>query len=279
MRTRLLAVLALALLAAAPAASGDGGPSPGAITGWNGVLSPTGHVRYVALTTAASTTVAAVEVDGGRILQYRTLRGLYGIPLVANDGTTGGLSADATTLVLAPFGTPLQAGQVSRFAVVTPDKFFRVRRIVTLRGAFSFDAVSPTGRMLYLIEYLASGTTLTYRVRAYDVVRGKLVPGSIVDRREPDERMQGAPVTRASSRDGVWAYTLYSRPAGKPFVHALDTRHAQAYCIDLPWQASQLALQNVKLTAGAGRLVIHDSAGRLASVDTKSWKVKSYRTP
>jgi hypothetical protein len=279
MRTRLLAVLALALLAAAPAASGDGGPSPGAITGWNGVLSPTGHVRYVALTAAASTTVAAVEVDGGRILQYRTLRGLYGIPLVANDGTTGGLSADATTLVLAPFGTPLQAGQVSRFAVVTPDKFFRVRRIVTLRGAFSFDAVSPTGRMLYLIEYLASGTTLTYRVRAYDVVRGKLVPGSIVDRREPDERMQGAPVTRASSRDGVWAYTLYSRPAGKPFVHALDTRHAQAYCIDLPWQASQLALQNVKLTAGAGRLVIHDRAGRLASVDTKSWKVKSYRTP
>jgi hypothetical protein len=279
MRTRLLAVLALALLAAAPAASGDGGPSPGAITGWNGVLSPTGHVRYVALTAAASTTVAAVEVDGGRILQYRTLRGLYGIPLVANDGTTGGLSADATTLVLAPFGTPLQAGQVSRFAVVTPDKFFRVRRIVTLRGAFSFDAVSPTGRMLYLIEYLASGTTLTYRVRAYDVVRGKLLPGSIVDRREPDERMQGAPVTRASSRDGVWAYTLYSRPAGKPFVHALDTRHAQAYCIDLPWQASQLALQNVKLTAGAGRLVIHDRAGRLASVDTKSWKVKSYRTP
>src|SRR5437867_1490302 len=135
MRKCLLAVLALALLAATPAASSDGGPSPGAITGWDGVVSPTGHVRYIALTTGRSTTVAAVEVNGGRVLNYRTLRGLYGIPLVANDGTTGGLSADATTLVLGPFGTPLQAGQVSRFAVVTPDKFFKVRRIVTLRGA------------------------------------------------------------------------------------------------------------------------------------------------
>jgi hypothetical protein len=280
MRTPLLALLALALLAAAPAASGDGGPSPGAVTGWDGVLSPTGHVRYTALTAAGSTVVAAVEVGGGRVLQYRTLRGLYGIPLVANDGTTGGLSADATTLVLAPFGGPVQAGQVSRFAVLTPDRSFKIRRLVTLRGAFSFDAISPTGRVLYLIEYLQqSGAAVTYRVRAYDVARGKLVRGSIVDRREPDERMQGSPVTRASSRDGVWAYTLYARPAGKPFVHALDTRRAQAFCIDLPWQADQSALQNVKMTAGAGRLVIHDGAGRLASVDTRSWKVKSYRRP
>jgi hypothetical protein len=267
------------MLAAAPAASSDGGPSPGAVTGWNGVLSPTGHVRYAALTAAGSTIVAAVEVDGGRVLQYRTLRGLYGIPLVANDGTTGGLSADATTLVLAPFGTPLQTGQVSRFAVLTPDRSFKIRRIVTLRGAFSFDAISPTGRVLYLIEYRPSGTTITYRVRAYDVARGKLVPGSIVDRREPDEQMQGSPVTRASSRDGVWAYTLYARPAGKPFVHALDTRHARAFCIDLPWRADQQALQNVKMTAAGRALVIHDGAGRLAAVNTKSWKVKSYRRP
>jgi hypothetical protein len=28
-----------------------------------------------------------------------------------------------------------------------------------------------------------------------------------------------------------------------------------------------------------GRLVIRDGAGRLAAVDTSSWKVKSYRRP
>jgi hypothetical protein len=279
MRTRLLAVLALALLAAAPAASGDGGPAPGATIGWDGILAADGNVRYVAISTPGWSTVATIEVEGGRILEYRAVRGSYGIPLVAYDGTTGGLSADGSTLVLASFTGPVAPGQVSRFAVLRADKHLRTRKMVTLRGTFSFDAVSPSGRILYLIEYLQSGTTITYRVRAYDVVRGKLVPGSIVDRREPDEQMQGSPVTRASSRDGVWAYTLYARPAGKPFVHALDTRHAQAFCIDLPWRANQQALQNVKMTARAGRLVIHDGAGRLASVDTKSWRVKSYRRP
>jgi hypothetical protein len=280
MRIRLLALLAFALLAAAPAASGDGGPSPGAMTGWDGVLAANGNIRYVAFDTSGWTTVAAVEVEGGRVIEYRAIRGSYGVPLVAYDGTTGGVSADGSTLVLTTFGGPVQSGQVSRFAVLRADRHLKLRKLVMLRGTFSFDAVSPTGRMLYLIEYLPqSGTAVTYRVRAYDVARGKLVPGSIVDRREPDEEMQGSPVTRASSRDGVWAYTLYARAAGKPFVHALDTRHARAFCIDLPWQAGQQTLQNVKMTTGAGRLVIRDAAGRLASVDTKTWKVRSYRRP
>jgi hypothetical protein len=279
MRIRLLALICFALLAAAPAASGDGGPSPGAITGWDGVVASNGNLRYVAFTTAGGTTVASVEVEGGRVLEYRSIRGLYGIPLVAYDGSTGGLSADGSTLVLAPFAGPLQTGQVSRFAVLLPDKHFRTKKIVALRGAFSFDAISPTGRILYFIEYLPSSTQITYRVRAYDLARGKLVPGTIVDRSEPDEQMQGAPVTRASSGDGVWAYTLYARQVGKPFVHALDTRHRTAHCIDLPWQASQQALQGVEMTLRHGRLVIRNAAGRLASVDTKSWRVKSYRRP
>jgi len=279
MRIRLLAVLALALLAAAPAASGDGGPAPGAITGWDGVLAANGNIRYVAFTTPGWTTVAAVDVEGGRAIEYRAIRGFYGVPLVAYDGTTGGVSADGSTLVLASFTGPVQSGQVSRFAVLRADRHLKTRKIVTLRGLFSFDAVSPTGRMLYLIEYRQSDAAVTYRVRAYDTARGKLVPGSIVDRREPDKQMQGSPVTRASSQDGVWAYTLYARPAGKPFVHALDTRHARAFCIDLPWRADQQSLQNVKLTAAGRTLVIHDGAGRLAAVNTKSWKVKSYRRP
>jgi hypothetical protein len=279
MRIRLLAMLALALLAAAPGASGDGGPAPGAITGWDGVLAANGNIRYVAFNTPGWTTVAAVDVEGGRVIEYRAVRGFYGVPLVAYDGTTGGVSADGSTLVLASYVGPVQSAQVSRFAVLRADRHFKPRKIVTLRGTFSFDAVSPTGRMLYLIEYLPSATAVTYRVRAYDVVRGKLVPGSIVDRREPDEQMQGSPVTRAASRDGVWAYTLYARPAGRPFVHALDTRHARAFCIDLPWKADQQALQNVKMTAAGRALVIHDAAGRLAAVNTTSWQVKSYRRP
>jgi hypothetical protein len=274
----LVIVVALGLLVAAPAASGDGGPSPGAVTGWDGVLNATGAARYVAFVTGRSTTLAEIEVEGGRVVRYRSLRGQYGIPLVAYDGTTAGTSADGSTLVLSWFPTPPGAGVVSRFVVLGTGRL-AVRRTVTLRGSFSFDAISPSGSTLYLIEYTSSRDANRYRVRAYDVETGRLVPGAIVDRREPDERMQGSPLARASSRDGAWAYTLYARPPEKPFVHALDTRHRTAFCIDLPWQADQQTLSRVRMAVVHGRLVLRDDAGRLAAVDRKTLRVKSYRRP
>jgi hypothetical protein len=275
MRTTFVASLVVALLAAAPAASGDGGPSPGAVTGWNGVLSSNGAFRYVALTANAATTVAAVEVEGGRVLDYTTFKGLFGVPLVAYDGSTSGLSADGSTLVLSGFGGPA----ASRFLVVSANKHLRLRDRIALRGMFSFDAISPSGRMLYFIQYLPSASWTNYRVRAYDLARGKLLPGSIVDRREPAEKMQGSPVTRTNSSDGVWAYTLYARGEAKAFVHALDTRHARAFCVDLPFAGQQPALNGIRMSVAHGKLVLRDNAGKLAAVDARTLRVKSYRNP
>ena len=48
----------------------------------------------------------------------------------------------------------------------------------------------------------------------------------------PDEQMGGLPMTRAFSRDGRWAYTLYGGGA-ETFIHALDTVGRTAACIDL----------------------------------------------
>src|SRR3982750_192046 len=146
------AATVLVLLALAPAAAGDGGPAPGAVVGWDGVVDPLGSVRYVALT-GRGTTVATITVEGGRVLDFRTLPGGYGIPSVAFDGTTAGVSADGSTLVLASFMGPVYPGQVSRFALLRPDNHLRTRRLVVLKGAFSFDAISPDGNTLYLIEY------------------------------------------------------------------------------------------------------------------------------
>src|SRR5436190_9447246 len=157
MRLRLvvsLAVVASAL--AAPAAGSDGGPSPGALVGWTGVLSPIGTIRYAALATGRSTLVAAVEVEGGRVLDYRTIRGRYGIPLVADDGTTGGVSGDGSALVLAPLAAPSAPDGTTRFVVLLPGQRLLPWRTIALRGAFSFDAISPSGRFLYLVEYLPS---------------------------------------------------------------------------------------------------------------------------
>lgn len=104
-------VTLLALLAAITAGAGgaNGSPySPGLDYGWEGVRAPSGEVRYVTLGTPKSTMVAAISVRGGRVLRSRAVRGFYGVPLIAYDGTTSGLSGDGRTLVLATYG-PLPA--------------------------------------------------------------------------------------------------------------------------------------------------------------------------
>ena len=102
-------------------------------------------------------------------------------------------------------------------------------------GDFGFDALSPDGSLMYLIQIKSgpNGTGLDYDVRALDAATGRLYPGSIVDRREPDEKMTGIPMTRVGSDDASWAYTLYSESNGGTFVHALHTTAREAFCIDV----------------------------------------------
>jgi hypothetical protein len=250
-RIALLCILAAAIVA--PAAAGDGGPSPGISDGWDGVVAPGGKVRYVTVSTGPTTIVEAILVRSGRVESYRVLPGSYGVPLVAYDGQAGGLSHDGKTLVLStwPGSTP------SRFAVVNT-KSFRLRQIVTLRGVFSFDAISPDGSTLYLIQFTDAQNYQRYRVRAYDLETRRLVAGAIVDRREPDEAMTGQPVTRVTSASGRWVYTLYARQQAAPFVHALDSAERQAYCIDLRWKGSQNALWKLRmrLTPDGSKIVL-----------------------
>src|SRR5229473_1951827 len=49
--------------------------------------------------------------------------------------------------------------------------------------------------------------------------------------------MNGSPMTRTTSADGRWVYTLYMNPGGFPFIHALDTVRGVAHCVGLPWTA------------------------------------------
>ena len=97
----------------------------------------------------------------------------------------------------------------------------------------------------------------------------------IVDPREPDEPMGGRPLTRTTSTDGRWAYTLYERPGEAPFVHALDTTGRTARCIDLDWLRAPRQLAGVRLVLGDGGHVI-DVVSRgvtRAVIDTRSFVV------
>jgi len=278
----MLRLIAFALipfaLVAGNATAAKGGPSPGVAVGWDGAVDATSAVRYVALPAAKTTTVAAVRTSDGRVLRYATIRGAYGIPLVAFDGTAEGISSDGKTLVLADVGA---RPDETRFAVLSA-KTLRLRKAVTLPGLWAYDALSPNGRLLYATQYLGSGANARYNVRSVSLVTGKPVGGAIIDRREPDEEMNGSPWARTRSANGAWAYTLYAKPNGTGFVHALDTAKRRAFCVDLPWRTSveRLAAVRLSLADGGRSLELARRGGnRLAVVDTTTFKVTAYAKP
>jgi hypothetical protein len=274
MRRRLYATVGISVLAAivATSAQGDGGPGPGVMQGWDGI--PRGPVRYVAFATGTSTVLEVVNRRGGRVVRYSFLPGSYGIPVVAFDGTTGGLSHDGRTLVLGDVASSPQLRKTSSFAIVGIHRL-RLRHIVRLRGDFTFDALSPSARMLYLIQHVSAEDTISYRVRAYDLGGRRLLPQVIVDKTSWESVMRGYPYSRVVTADGRWVYTLYSG-GQHPFVHALDTRSANAVCIDLPKAWNKVNVGGMKLRlAPDARLVIRSRSRTVAVVDTKEQRLLS----
>jgi hypothetical protein len=273
---RRLLPLVLVVLVAAPAAFADGPPVPLAA---DGVSAPGGKVRYLAVSGGGRTVVEQIQVAGVRLLRARSLRGAWVVPGVALDRTPGGLSGDGGTLVLSE--PPTSAYQRrSDFQVVRTRDLAPVQQ-VRLRGSFSYDALSPDGSRLYLIQHVQSPSLSRYVVRAYDLVRRRLLPGRIADRAQRGWVMAGWPVTRATSADGRWAYTLYARPGGTPFVHALDTVKGVAHCVGIPWEptdGSQSEIFNAHLTLAGTRLAVRLQGGDVYRfISTKSWKLSKPR--
>jgi len=273
---RSLLIAAVAALALAPTATADGGAGPGVLQGGPGVRAPSGKIRYVAIP-GARTTVEVVRTTNGEVLTWRTYRGSWGIPQVAFDGSRGGLSHDGRTLVLGEAARPPTALRSQTRFLVIDTKRLQVRQTVKLNGDFAFDAVSPDGRKLYLIQHVSAANVNRYVVRAYDLGGRRLLPGRIADRTQRGWVMQGYPVTRLTSGGGRWAYTLYQNPGGYPFVHALDTVRGVAHCIGIPWTGNQNALFRTRLSLRDGGRVLEltGRGGRpLHVIDTRTYRVR-----
>jgi hypothetical protein len=269
---RRLLPLAFVALVAVPTALGDGPPVP---SGVDGVFAPGGKVRYLAVSASGQTMVEQVQVAGVRLLRARSVPGVWTVPGVALDGTPGGLSADGRKLVLTG---PQAWGQAewSDFQVVRTRDLAPVQR-VRLKGSYSYDALSPDGSRLYLIQHVQNPSLSRYVVRAYDLVRRRLLPGRIADRAQRGWVMAGWPVTRATSADGRWVYTLYARPGGTPFVHALDTARGVAHCIGIPWRSeNQNPLWRLRMSVRAGgrTLSLRWPSGReFLAVTRGTWRI------
>ena len=172
-----------------------------------------------------------------------------------------------------------QLAATSKFLVLDA-RTLRLNELDCLHGSFSFDALSPDGSRLFLIQYTQGpqGDYSHYVVRAYDLKKSALVPGRIADRTQKGWVMAGYPLTRTTSAGGRWVYTLYQNPGGYPFIHALDTVRGVAHCVGLPISGSQNGLYNVVLTLhhGGRTLAVHWRSGRpWFEVDTASWRVSA----
>src|SRR3954453_15786739 len=196
MRLHLLAAAAVAG-ATASVAHADGLPVGNLDTTSTGVSVPGSSDRFFAIQSGRQTVVASVYRDGGLLQGHASLPGAFTIPAVAQDGTTSGLSANGRTLVLV---RPRLAYRQRRTHLAVLDaRTLRTRHLITLRGDFSVDALSPDGRSLYLIQCTAPTHPLAYAVRSLNLHTARLDPGEIVDPRERDEAMHGLPVTRTTS--------------------------------------------------------------------------------
>jgi hypothetical protein len=270
MKTTLFILTCVTAGLLASTASADGLPVVGVEADPSGLGGQ--NVRYEALPYEGDTFVQRIERGTGAILGSRTLRDRFEVPIVAYDGSPGGLSADGKTLVLiAP--RPRFPRAKTSFAVLDAPTL-KLRRTLTLRGDYSFDALSPRGRWMYLIHYTSPKDRLQYEVVALDLRNGRLESEPIVDPREPDEKMNGHPLTRATSSDGRWAYTLYEG-AEHPFIHALDTARHDARCIDLDWLHGRKGLWELRfaLRDQDRELTVREQGGEsVAVVDTRTFE-------
>jgi hypothetical protein len=231
-RRRLAGVLLLALAVGSTAncgtrpvaASGSGPPSATTpVPILTDAAIPVPRSRYRAVMVGGETIVTRRDPSGPVTLR---LTGRFAFPEPVPGGPSEGVSADGRVAVLAAAGR-------TGFAVLT-DRAGSSPRFVVLGAEFSYDALSPDGDTLYLVEHLPPAGSEHYAVRAYDLRTGQLADGPIADKTSLAEQMAGHPVSRATSPDGTLVATLYQHLGGGRFVHLLHAAEQWAQCIDLP---------------------------------------------
>lgn len=271
------AIVAVSLATAIAAAAA--GPVPSVLEGPPGIAVAGGAHVTAGPGAHGTTLVRLVRDRDGSVLRSRSLPGRLGVPQVTYSGDAEGTWANGRRLVLA---SSIYDTAATTTFVALDTRALAPLRTVRLRGSYAFDALSPDGRRLY-VTYLPNGFNgpIRYVVRSLRLRTGKLEPGVVVDKAEPDERMAGLPMARAWSLDRGTAYTLYNGLDSHAFVHALDTRHRSARCIDLPWRgAEQNGLEKIRMSVSGRTLLLSmPGVGVLARIDTQSLEVDVLRDP
>lgn len=227
-----------------------------------------GGVEFDATKWGTDTKLAALNRHTFRTLRETTIKGSFGVPTLIPVNERLGMFRDGTRFVLQS-----TANQSRTSFVVVRARDLKVLQRIDLKGSFAFDALAPDGSRLYLIQHTTQDFG-HYIVRAYDLGEQQLLPGRIADKAQQSWVMQGWPVSRRATFDGRWVYTLYTNPAGFPFVHALDTMKGVAHCVGVAWQGSQDELATYRLAIDGNRLLVRRPDGTTyRSIDRTTWAV------
>jgi hypothetical protein len=272
---RRLVVLAVAVgaLIAAPAVLAD---TPlFATTDNTGVVH--GGVQYVLThSSLVISQLAATAPATGTELRQLTLPGYWYFP--NTPGGPGGLSHDGKTLLLVNLLTKTRFAE-TRFIVVDPVRMKEVRRLNLYaslgrpRPPFLLtDALSPDASRLYATAYTDPTAGLAspcFGEYGFDLRSTERVS---ITTDEPQAAVTGTAMTRATSADGRWDYTLYREASGASFIQVLDTVGAAVHCVDLP--TNDGALAGISLDNN-DRMLVVDSDGGTPKVDVAvgSWHI------
>ena len=251
-----------------------GAPSPS----WGGLASTTAD--------GDATIVRDGPVQPGLSGPGLRIDGHWQLPTVGLDPLPVGRSLDGSTIVLVEGAYDPSAG-LSRFAIVqhhllkavstVGDAPLRLAHMIELPGAFEYDAISPDGGILYVVQHLDAKIGGHYQVRAIDVASGVMRESVIVDKGNPEERMAGTPIAQVR-RPGGLVLTLYRGPE-HPFIHALNSTDAWAICIDLPavsggGAAASLDWGLAPSADGASVFAVNASLGLAIDVDLNGLAVR-----
>ncbi len=183
---------------------------------------------YIVTQLTGSAQLKAIDPATGRTIAQATVPAGYNLPNIALQGPTAGISPNGQWLVLT------QKGSTTNF-LVGSSSLTDAFKTIHVNGDFVFDALSNDGKSLYLIQKMKDPNH--YQVRLYDVAAGALMPQAVVDKREPNEPMNGIRGDSAADSTGNYVYTVYIRDGG-PFIHALPLDEPIAWCVDLPSTAA-----------------------------------------
>src|SRR5713101_6682972 len=185
---------------------------------------------YVVTQLTGSAQLKAIDPAAGQTIAQTAIPGGFALPNIAFQGPTAGLSPNGQWLALTSQTQP-SAGAINTNFLVGSSALTDSFKTIHVKGDFVFDALSNDGKSLYLIQKMKDPNH--YQVQLYDVSAGFLMPQVVVDKREPNEPMNGIRGDSVADPAGNHVYTVYARQAG-PFIHALPLDQPIAWCVDLP---------------------------------------------